>query len=117
MGQSIKMVLKYYYDLMSQPCRALYIFLKLNKIPYEPKEVALRKGEHRQEEYSKLNPFQRVPVIDDDGFVLTESCAILKYLAAKHNVAEHWYPKQNLQAQARVDEYLNWQHFSTRFQS
>ena len=29
-------------------------------------------------------------------------------------VADHWYPKES-QAQARVDEYLEWQHLGTRF--
>ena len=32
------------------------------------------------EEYRKLNPFEQIPVIDDDGLVLTESAAILIYL-------------------------------------
>lgn len=40
------MALKYYYDLMSQPSRAIYIFLKANKINFEAKPVALRKGRH-----------------------------------------------------------------------
>ena len=31
---------------MSQPCRALYIFLRINNIPFEDKEIALRKGEN-----------------------------------------------------------------------
>lgn len=35
---------KFYYDLMSQPSRALYIYLNLSKIPYEGVPVALRKG-------------------------------------------------------------------------
>jgi len=35
------------------------------------------------EEYRKLNPFEQIPVIDDDGLVLTESAAILIYLAKK----------------------------------
>lgn len=35
------------------------------------------------------------------------SCAILRYLAQKHNVADHWYPK-DLQARTRVDEALAW---------
>jgi glutathione S-transferase len=29
-------------------------------------------GEHKKEEYKKINPFQKVPVIDHDGFLLTE---------------------------------------------
>lgn len=34
----------FYYDLMSQPARALYIFFKLAKIPIDYHPVALRKG-------------------------------------------------------------------------
>lgn len=29
-------------------------------------------GEHKGEEFTKVNPFQKIPVIDHDGFVLTE---------------------------------------------
>lgn len=37
--------LKFYYDLMSQPARALYMFLKLNQIPHEQCIVSIGKGE------------------------------------------------------------------------
>ncbi len=67
-----QMPLTYYYDLMSQPCRAVYIFLKMTGIPYQAKEIALRKMEHMTEEYVQMNPFKKVPVIDDSGFILTE---------------------------------------------
>ncbi len=66
------MPLVYYYDLMSQPCRALYIFLKMTGISYQGKEIALRKMEHMTKEFIQINPFKRVPVIDDSGFILTE---------------------------------------------
>uniref|UniRef100_A0A915L6U6 GST N-terminal domain-containing protein n=1 Tax=Romanomermis culicivorax TaxID=13658 RepID=A0A915L6U6_ROMCU len=66
------MSLKLYYDLMSQPSRAVYIFLNFNSIPFENCPVALRRGEHLTEEYSKINPFKRVPFIDDNGFKLSE---------------------------------------------
>lgn len=36
--------LKFYYDLMSQPARALYMFLKLNQIPYEGVRIDIAKG-------------------------------------------------------------------------
>uniref|UniRef100_A0A3Q2C7C9 glutathione transferase n=1 Tax=Cyprinodon variegatus TaxID=28743 RepID=A0A3Q2C7C9_CYPVA len=70
-------------------------------------------GENRTADFSKLNPMQKVPVMVDNGFVLTESDAILKYLATKYDVPEHWYPRQP-EHRARVDEYTAWHHTNTR---
>ncbi|XP_071445891.1 glutathione S-transferase theta-1 [Hetaerina americana] len=106
-------MLKVYFDLMSQPSRAVVLFLKINNIPYEPCPVALRKGEHFTESYSRINPFQKVPVIDEDGFKLTESVAILRYLSQTRDVPDHWYPR-DFKSQAVVDEYLEWQHLDIR---
>ncbi|XP_022524152.2 glutathione S-transferase theta-2 [Astyanax mexicanus] len=104
---------KVYLDFLSQPCRALYIFLKHNKIPHTVQLVALRKGEHKSPDFTRLNPMQRVPVMEHDKFVLTESDAILKYLANTYDVAEHWYPRDP-KRRARVDEYTAWHHANTR---
>ncbi|XP_055054385.2 glutathione S-transferase theta-2 [Misgurnus anguillicaudatus] len=104
---------KVYLDLLSQPCRAVFIFLKNNKIPHTVDYVALRKGEQRSPDFTKLNPMQKVPVMDDNGFVLTESDAILKYLATTYNVPDHWYPREPVR-RARVDEYTAWHHMNTR---
>uniref|UniRef100_A0A1B6CIJ9 GST C-terminal domain-containing protein n=1 Tax=Clastoptera arizonana TaxID=38151 RepID=A0A1B6CIJ9_9HEMI len=41
------------------------------------------------------------------------SVAILRYLCREYNVADHWYSKDSVK-QARVDEYLEWQHLNTR---
>ncbi|KAK8736773.1 hypothetical protein OTU49_004639, partial [Cherax quadricarinatus] len=101
------------YNLLSQPSRAVYIFLKTNDIQFESCHLNLLEGEHRTEEFAAINPFQLVPVIDDNGFKLTESIAILRYLHRQFNVADHWYPKDS-RIQARVDEYLEWQHINTR---
>lgn len=89
------------------------MFLKANEIPYEYKFVDMAKGEHLSEEYEKLNPLKKVPVIEDDGFILRESVGILRYLCREKNVQDHWYPEDSKQ-QAKVDEYLEWQHLDTR---
>lgn len=44
-------------------------------------EVDIIRGESRTPEFLKLNPNGRTPVLDDDGFILAESNAILAYLA------------------------------------
>lgn len=107
------MSLKLYYDLLSQPSRALLIFLQKTKIPFEKCPVALRNGEHLSEEYKQIHRFNKVPAIDDKGFKLIESIGIVRYLAREHKIDDHWYPKDSKQ-QARVDEYLEWQHHNTR---
>ncbi|GIY51188.1 glutathione S-transferase theta-1 [Caerostris extrusa] len=107
------MSLRLYYDLMSQPCRAMVIFMKMNNIPFESRLVALRKGEHFTPEFTKLNPFQKVPVLEHNDFVLTESIAMIRYLAREYPIQDKWYPKDS-KAQAKVDEYLEWQHLNTR---
>ncbi|XP_055712180.1 glutathione S-transferase theta-1 [Phlebotomus papatasi] len=105
---------KFYYDLLSQPSRAMVIFLKLARIPYEDLPVALRNGEHLSEDFkNQVNRFQRVPCINDNGFKLSESVAIVRYLANKHKIPDTWYP-QDAKKQALVDEYLEWQHNNTR---
>ncbi|XP_067862186.1 glutathione S-transferase theta-2 [Heptranchias perlo] len=108
------MALKVYFDLLSQPSRAVLIFLKRTGIPHIERPVALRKGEQNSPEFTKLNPMRKVPVIVDNGFVLTESVAILKYLATKYDVPQFWYPQEILQ-RAKVDEYMAWQHTNVRF--
>ena len=50
-------------------------------IPCEIIEVDILKGESRTAEFLKINPNGRTPVLDDNGFVLAESNAILAYLA------------------------------------
>lgn len=56
-----------------------------------------------------------MPAIDDNGFKLTESVAIFRYLSREHKSAQQWYPMDS-RTQARVDEYLEWQHVNTRLQ-
>lgn len=106
--------IKFYFDVLSQPCRALYILMEAAKIPYEAIPVNLLKGEHMTKEFAeKVNRFKKVPVINDHGFKLTESVAILRHLNREKIVPEHWYPRRDL-SRSRIDEYLEWQHTNMR---
>ncbi|XP_072269822.1 glutathione S-transferase theta-1-like [Pyxicephalus adspersus] len=105
--------LELYLDLLSQPCRSVYLFAKVNNIPFQHHEVKLLKGDHLTEDFEKLNPLHKVPVLIDGEFTLVESTAILRYLVQKYNTPDHWYPSDP-QKRARVDEYLAWQHTNTR---
>ena len=65
------------------------IALEESGLAYEPRKVALARGEHRAANYLQLNPTGRVPtLIDSDGpggerHVLTQSNAIMLYIAEK----------------------------------
>ena len=74
-----KMVFKLWYNLLSQPSRSVVLFFKLNKIPYEKHVVNLLEGEHLSFDYAEnVSAIQKVPVMHDGSFRLTESSAILR---------------------------------------
>ena len=74
-----KMVLKLYGSAMATS-RVLVTILEM-ELPYELVLIDIAKGEQKGEDYKKLQPFGKVPALDDDGFVIFESRAICKYLA------------------------------------
>ncbi|XP_019959738.2 glutathione S-transferase theta-1a [Paralichthys olivaceus] len=108
-------MMELYLDLISQPCRSVFLFAKAVGIPFEFKVVDLASGQQYSEEFGKVSVIRRIPVMKDGSFILTESVAILKYLAQKYSssVPDHWYPA-DLQQRARVNEYLSWQHMNLR---
>jgi len=97
--------MKLYMHPVSTTSRPVVLFAKLANIPLELEVIDLMKGQHLSPEYTKINPKCLVPVLDDEGFVLTESSAILKYLADKVN--SPLYPK-DLKQRARVNERMDW---------
>lgn len=97
--------MKIYYHPVSTTSRPLMLFAQENNLPVEFQVVDLMKGEHVQPPYEKINPSKLVPVLEDGDFRLTESSAILKYLAEK--TGSPAYPK-DLKARARVNEMMDW---------
>jgi glutathione S-transferase len=104
-NQKGAIVLKFYMHPVSTTCRPVMLFIADHNIEVQQQLVDLFTGEHLKPEFAAINPSCQVPVIDDDGFRLTESSAILKYLADK--VGSPAYPK-DLQARARINETMDW---------
>ncbi|KAF9261583.1 glutathione S-transferase [Marasmius fiardii PR-910] len=78
------MVLKIYGHPLSTCGKRVATVLYEKKIPYEFHVVDIFKGEHKTPEFLENNPFGQIPYIDDDGFIVYESRAIMRYLASKY---------------------------------
>ena len=74
---------KVYSYPLSPPSRLVLCMLAIGNIPYESITLDLFKGEHKTEEYTKINPNQTVPALVEGDLVLWESHAIAKYLCDK----------------------------------
>ena len=97
--------MKLYYHPASTTSRMVQLFAMDQGIDLEYAVVDLFTGEHLKPDFSRINPNCLVPVLEDGDFRLTESSAILKYLADK--AGSPAYPK-DLKARARVNEMMDW---------
>lgn len=93
------------YDLeLSGNCYKVRLFTALANIELDIVPVDFLAGEHKSAEFLKLNPFGELPILDDNGFILRDSQAILIYLAGKY-AGEAWWPSTP-QLQAEVSQWL-----------
>jgi len=97
--------MKLYRTPLSGHCHRVQLFLALIGAAHELVEVDLRRGAHKAPEFLRLNPFGQVPVLDDAGVIVSDSNAILVYLAKKHGRRD-WLPEEPLAA-ARVQRWLS----------
>lgn len=77
-------MIKLHYHPLSTYSRRVRIALIEKQIPHEPLVLDMAARKHREPAYLALNPYGRVPTIEEDGLVLYESTAILNYLEATH---------------------------------
>jgi glutathione S-transferase len=90
---------------VSMTSRPVRLFIADSKIDCDQQLVDVMTGEHLQPPYGAINPNRLVPVLEDGDFRLTESSAILKYLADK--IGSPAYPK-DLKQRAKVNEVMDW---------
>jgi glutathione S-transferase len=97
--------MKVYVHPVSTTSRPVIQFITDNNLPVELQTVDIFSGEHMREPYTSINPNKMIPVLEDGDFRLTESSAILKYLADRFDLPS--YPK-DLKRRARVNEVMDW---------
>jgi glutathione S-transferase len=97
--------MKLYYHPASTTSRIVMMFATEEGVKLDYQMVDILSGEQLKPDFGAINPNRLVPVLEDGDFRLTESSAIIKYLADK--VASPAYPK-DLKARAKVHEMMDW---------
>lgn len=98
-------MLKIYGHFFSMPSNKVRLCASYLGLPHEYVHVDLQSGEHMKPEYLEINPAGRVPAIDDDGFTLSQSDAICKYLCALSGPSS-FYPA-DIKNQALVNQWID----------
>ncbi len=82
------------------------LMLSLLGVPHRVVDVDLANGAHKGDDFLSLNAFGQVPVIDDNGTIVSDSNAIIVYLASKYPVEHQWLPKSPVTL-ANVQRWLS----------
>ena len=95
-----------YRHALSGHSHRVEAFLSILGLPTDIVNVDLAKGAHKQAEYLQKNRFGQVPVIEDGSATLSDSNAILVYLASKYDTQGNWLPQDATEA-AEVHRFLS----------
>jgi glutathione S-transferase len=98
-------VVKLYMHPVATTCRPVRLFIAESNIPVEEEVIDIFGGAQYAPPYSDTNPNSLVPLLEDGDLRLTESSAILKYLADRINSPA--YPA-DIKLRAKVNEAMDW---------
>lgn len=76
-------------------------------LAYDSRLIGSRTGETRSDDFLRLNPKGKIPVLEDDDFVLTESVAIVTYLGDRYGPGTGLIPTPLSRERARYDEWAS----------
>ena len=104
---------------VGQPVRAVVWLLLIKRCPFELRAAWPKYGKTAGatasdvDDYTaSVNPRGTIPAMDDDGYILWESHAIMIYLCEKHGWDDLW--PADIRARGRVNNYLHFHHRNTR---
>lgn len=100
------------YDYAQCPFgQKVRIVLAEKELSYELVHVDLRKGDQRRPEFLRMNPFGKVPVLEDEGTVIYDSTVINEYLEDEYPHPSLFPEDSALKARIRALEDLADQRF------
>lgn len=99
------MAIDLYCLMASPPARAVMIVARRLGVQLNIVEVDMMSGQHQSEEYAQMNPRKTVPALNDNGYFLGESRAIMMYLANQYAPTHALYPS-DAKKRGQVDRAL-----------
>ena len=100
------MGMKLYDGARSPNARKVRLLAAELELPVERVQLNFAKGEYKTPDYLAKNPNGKIPTLDDDGFTVWESGAILRYLASKR--PDKRLVPHDARGQAILDQWLLW---------
>lgn len=98
--------IKLYRNPKSGHCHRVELMLAFLGVACDTIDLDMANGAHKTPEYLKISPFGLVPAIDDGGYMLADSNAILIYLVQTYGQGSHWLPSGPKDA-AEVQRWLS----------
>ena len=98
------MNLKVYGRKSSANVQKVHWLCEIGNINFKQIDIGGVFGGHNTEEFKLLNPNSTIPVIEDEGFILYESNAILKYISKKYRILYD----DDLKTQALCYQWIDW---------
>ncbi|KJY81937.1 glutathione S-transferase [Vibrio galatheae] len=99
-------MLTLYWHPISGHAHRAHMLLSMLELKFELITVDLPGGEHQQPEFLSLNPFGQIPVLVDGDTVISDSNAILVYLASVYDSERKWLP-ESPKVRANIEQFLS----------
>ncbi len=97
---------KLYRNPKSGHCHRVELMLALLDVPYETVDLDMANGAHKAHDYLEISPFGQVPAIDDNGVTLSDSNAIITYLADRYGDTADWTGRDSIE-KAQIQRWLS----------
>lgn len=97
-------MIKLYYHPISFPSLSPVFAAEAMGLDYEKEVVDLQAGQQRSPEYLAINPYGKVPAMQDGDYTMAESASIMRYMARK--AGSEFYP-DDIQAQGEIDQWTD----------
>jgi glutathione S-transferase len=98
--------IKLYRHALSGHSHRVQLFLSVLGLNADIIDIDLGSGEHKKSAFLQKNCFGQLPVLDDGDTTLSDSNAILVYLASKYDSARQWLPEDAIAA-SEVQRFLS----------